>query len=920
MNESGCVDVEFFVVQYDPEYNIKATELEASISNSTIKEGRTAEITAKVQPFNATDKTLTYTSSDESVATVSDKGVVTAVKPGVATITVRSTGGVKKIDVVVEREGEIEQRLEISNEEPLLIVPVYCQRYNANETEMQWGDTLLGRWNSIPDDIKPYAIMQIHAGACEYYTDAVMRFYEQQLDIAEEHGIPCMIVTATAGLQPYWTSTSEITNEWLEEAMQKYDCLKGFIITENYWTDYNKVATAAADHLRIAAENGGYVIWYEHQTQVIESILNNPAFKKSLAQYNENFAFTWKNTPSGANQNAATSAYMQGLWMNGTIDQWGGLMDTWKWFEKQYQALFSTSTGYGGGEECRAVVMEPEAMLSMEMMSIYANGGNIYSFEHPAYTYGSYDGVTPAFETILDTYRYIIDNPAPTKEEIIADAGLVVHGNLSSRKDLHTNVTSADQTLPTHITGRYGLLPAVPASTTLSPELEDLAVRLSDIPSDKLGFLNEYYPETYTGDAFAQKVHDSWIVYNSNVNKDIDQSALVAVNDYNVELDLTPHTMAIMEETNDVLSVYLNNYRVEKNDIWDGYVAGVTQKWNADINTLMQDWIQNEYSVNPNDGEDTFRDTVFTLTDLTEEPVVVVTTALEDSYKEPVVEYDAEEGTAVITISSNGYMNFDIQFGEVAVIEMEELEAAVIEAEAIENENFTDDSWAAFEEALAAAKDLLENGAADQAEVDAAVAELNAAMDALEEKEPEPTPEPWVNPFEDVEEGKWYYDAVAWGSQNGVVNGLNETTFGTKVNCTRAQIITFIWRAMGEPEADSAEYTFKDVEEGKYYFDAMLWGVEKGIITGYNADTFAPEDQCTRAQMATFIWRLAGEPEAEAKDSPFPDVAEGKWYTTAAIWAAENGVVTGYDDGTFGPDNDVLRSETITMLYRYFVK
>ena len=191
-----------------------------------------------------------------------------------------------------------------------------------------------------------------------------------------------------------------------------------------------------------------------------------------------------------------------------------------------------------------------------------------------------------------------------------------------------------------------------------------------------------------------------------------------------------------------------------------------------------------------------------------------------------------------------------------------------------------------------------------------------------EEKEEETIPaveQPWMNPFTDVEEGKWYYDAVAWGSKHGVVNGLTETTFGTKENCTRAQIITFIWRAMGKPEAASADYTFKDVEEGKYYFDAMLWGVENGIITGYNEDTFAPDDKCSRSQMATFIWRLAGEPEVAAEVSPFPDVGTGKWYTAAAIWAAEQEVVTGYSDGTFGPKNDVLRSETITMLYRYFV-
>ena len=178
---------------------------------------------------------------------------------------------------------------------------------------------------------------------------------------------------------------------------------------------------------------------------------------------------------------------------------------------------------------------------------------------------------------------------------------------------------------------------------------------------------------------------------------------------------------------------------------------------------------------------------------------------------------------------------------------------------------------------------------------------------------------PWENPFKDVAEGKYYYEPVAWGSQNGIVNGLKADEFGPKAECTRGQIVTFIWRAMGKPEVKEAENIFTDLEEGKYYYDAVLWAVEEGIVNGLTATTFGPEETCTRAQMATFLYRHAGEP-APADACPFPDVAAGKWYTKAATWASEQGIVTGYSNGSFGPDDKVLREQTVTMLYRYFYK
>lgn len=177
------------------------------------------------------------------------------------------------------------------------------------------------------------------------------------------------------------------------------------------------------------------------------------------------------------------------------------------------------------------------------------------------------------------------------------------------------------------------------------------------------------------------------------------------------------------------------------------------------------------------------------------------------------------------------------------------------------------------------------------------------------------------NPFADVESDDWYYAPVLWGTQNKVVNGLTANTFGPKENCTRAQIVTFIWRAEGEPLAENRNHSFKDVEEGKYYYEAMLWAVEQGIVTGRTTEEFAPNATCTRSEMVTLLWRHAGKEEPQSDSSPFTDIISTKWYYKAAIWSYENKVVNGHGDGTiFAPNNTITRSETVTMLYRYFTQ
>ncbi|MGN0963278.1 MAG: leucine-rich repeat protein [Clostridia bacterium] len=175
--------------------------------------------------------------------------------------------------------------------------------------------------------------------------------------------------------------------------------------------------------------------------------------------------------------------------------------------------------------------------------------------------------------------------------------------------------------------------------------------------------------------------------------------------------------------------------------------------------------------------------------------------------------------------------------------------------------------------------------------------------------------DPSYAPFVDVSENAYYSQAVLWAVENGITNGTSATTFSPDLLCTRAQMVTFLWRTAGEPAAADVENPFTDVEEGTYYYEAVLWAVEKGITKGTSADEFSPDAIVTRAQAVTFLWRAADCPTVAA-ESPFTDVDEDAYYAEAVLWAAENGVTEGTDEETFSPENSCTRSQSVTFLYR----
>ena len=177
----------------------------------------------------------------------------------------------------------------------------------------------------------------------------------------------------------------------------------------------------------------------------------------------------------------------------------------------------------------------------------------------------------------------------------------------------------------------------------------------------------------------------------------------------------------------------------------------------------------------------------------------------------------------------------------------------------------------------------------------------------------------WQNPFEDVFATDYYYDAVLWAVKEGITNGTSAATFSPNAPCTRAQMVTFLWRAAGSPEPATMVYPFTDVDTDSYYGKAVLWAVENGITNGTSDTTFSPDTECSRAQMATFLCRMAGG-MAKNDINTFTDVKAHAYYAEAVQWAVENGITNGTGDNKFSPDATCTRGQMVTFLYRYFEK
>ena len=174
---------------------------------------------------------------------------------------------------------------------------------------------------------------------------------------------------------------------------------------------------------------------------------------------------------------------------------------------------------------------------------------------------------------------------------------------------------------------------------------------------------------------------------------------------------------------------------------------------------------------------------------------------------------------------------------------------------------------------------------------------------------------PQTGVFVDVATGSYYEDAVDWAVENGITKGTDDTHFSPDGICTRAQAVTFLWRTAGSPKPETRAMPFTDVPVGSYYYDAVLWAVENGITKGTSETRFSPDDTCSRAQIVTFLWRSQKSPAAGTAN-PFTDVKASAYYADAVLWAVKEDVTKGTTNTTFSPDANCTRAQIVTFIWR----
>ena len=172
--------------------------------------------------------------------------------------------------------------------------------------------------------------------------------------------------------------------------------------------------------------------------------------------------------------------------------------------------------------------------------------------------------------------------------------------------------------------------------------------------------------------------------------------------------------------------------------------------------------------------------------------------------------------------------------------------------------------------------------------------------------------------FSDVPVGAFYEAPVLWALEKGITSGTSESEFSPNDSCLRAQVVTFLWRAAGKPAATSKVNPFVYVKPSDYYYDAVLWAVEKGITAGADATHFEPNGVCNRAQVVTFLYRAFEKPPVSDASNPFTDVPNHEWYAAPVLWAVKEGITNGLSETKFGPNEACNRAQVVTFLYRAY--
>lgn len=730
--DSGVIDLNKFEVRYDTSATISNHLYGVSPTEKTLWAGDTLQLSALV-PFNATDKAITYTSSDQNKATVTDTGFVTALAAGEVTITV-AAGTVQKIVQLTIRSLEAgELRMTVDEDNPLFLHGLYKydgKGYPANGLAgpLQGGKSIQGFWTALTGTDETgwqgptvqagnktihHAIL-IHASGTVEGSAANKQWYLDRIAETKNDNIPFFLMVSNSHTGTF------LDLDWLDGIYEQNENMMGVVFSENHnagISERDRRITYMDALVKQAAKWGGYVINCDMNDApkdsggsdyggTLEYFLNNETLYQTLKKYSQNYILLAKTTSAWSNvsYNSHESVAL-GAWLDGLCGNWGSLIDSWMWFIEGYGPQWGDSTFdvFGGAEECRGPVSMPELLFAMRMVQQARTGATVFTFEHPdhAEAVGDNEGAktyfTPNYKySIAKAMEYMRDYAIPTREQVMQNTKVFYASSGGTLNKLGSNAANRlldplygdsgssgpnkgknnGTTMMTYSTGRYGTIPSLPKMAQ-APTGKDI-LRMADVQA--LGgaagiqnYFNERYPQRYTGTGYAHydALTKSWLAYNSNWFFDTRESSALhskqnvsfqlAQNGLGTTIEFEPYSMLLVDEAQaGTIQFRFNNYWVDKNPIWDGYVKGTTATWDSDNNRLMYNYLKDSYAQNTAHGENTWRKATITISGLGAEPTLALTSSLAGQSKQIQTAFDAAAGTYTITLDGNGYQEFTL--------------------------------------------------------------------------------------------------------------------------------------------------------------------------------------------------------------------------------------------------------------------
>lgn len=730
--DSGVIDLNKFEVRYDTSATISNHLYGVSPTEKTLWVDDTLQISALV-PFNATDKTVTYTSSDTGKATVTATGLVTALTAGDVTITVKAGQSEKTVALTIRSLEAGELRMTVDKDNPLFLHGLYKYDgtgYPANGLAgpLQGGKSIQGFWTALTGTDETgwkgptvqagnktihHAIL-IHASGTVEGSAANKQWYLDRIAETKKDNIPFFLMVSNSHTGTF------LDLDWLDGIYEQNENMMGVVFSENHnagISERDRRITYMDALVKQAAKWGGYVINCDMNDApkdsggsdhggTLEYFLNNETLYQTLKKYSQNYIPLAKTTSawSSVSYNSHESVAL-GAWLDGLCGNWGSLIDSWMWFIEGYGPQWGANTFsvQGGPEECRGPVSMPELLFAMRMVQQARTGATVFTFEHPdhAEAVGDNEGAktyfTPNYKySIAKAMEYMRDYAIPTREQVMQNTKVFYASSGGTLNKLGSNAANRlldplygdsgssgpnkgknnGTTMMTYSTGRYSTIPSLPKMAQ-DPTGKDI-LRMADVQA--LGgaagiqnYFNARYPQRYNGTGYAHydELTKSWLTYNSNWFFDTRENSALhskqnvsfqfTQNSFGANIEFEPYSMFLVDEAQaGTLQFRFNNYWVDKNPIWEGYVKGTTPTWDSDNNRLMYNYLKDSYAQNTAHSENTWRKATITISGLGAEPTLALTSSLAGQSKQIQTAFDAAAGTYTITLDGNGYQEFTL--------------------------------------------------------------------------------------------------------------------------------------------------------------------------------------------------------------------------------------------------------------------